>query len=148
MTLRADYVVGAAFVLFGLVVIALSGDLPTGQLSMPGAGFLPMIVAVLLIVFGAVLVLRGKESPPFSNIDWSDLPHAMQVLVITAAAVALYVTLGFIITLISMMIALLVLTERKNVFYAAGYSLCVVTITYTTFEYLLKTPLPDGLLGY
>ncbi len=41
MTLRADHVAGAAFVVFGLLVIALSGDLPFGQLSMPGAGFLP-----------------------------------------------------------------------------------------------------------
>jgi hypothetical protein len=41
MTLRADHVAGAAFVAFGILIIALSGDLPTGQLSMPGSGFLP-----------------------------------------------------------------------------------------------------------
>lgn len=148
MTLRADHVAGAAFILFGLVIIALSGDLPTGQLSMPGAGFLPMIVAVLLIVFGAVLFLRAGESPPFSGIDWSDLPHALKVLVITAIGVAAYTEVGFIITLIAMMVALLLVIERKNVVHAVGYSVSVVLITYVTFEYLLKTPLPGGLLGY
>ncbi len=45
MTLRADHVAGAFFVGFGLLVIALSGDLPTGNLSMPGSGFLPKIIA-------------------------------------------------------------------------------------------------------
>ena len=52
MSLRSDHVAGAAFVVFGGLVIALSGDLPVGQLSMPGSGFLPMIVAVLTIIFG------------------------------------------------------------------------------------------------
>ena len=59
MTLRADHVAGGFFVLFGLLVIALSGDLPVGQLSMPGSGFLPMIVAVLTIVFGLALIVRA-----------------------------------------------------------------------------------------
>lgn len=41
MTLRSDHVAGGFFVAFGILVIALSGDLPVGDLSMPGAGFLP-----------------------------------------------------------------------------------------------------------
>ena len=46
MTLRADHVAGAFFLAFGVLIIALSGDLPAGSLSMPGSGFLPKIVAV------------------------------------------------------------------------------------------------------
>ncbi|MGC1899136.1 MAG: tripartite tricarboxylate transporter TctB family protein, partial [Pseudolabrys sp.] len=62
MTLRADHVAGAFFVGVGLLVLALSGDLPTGSLSLPGSGFMPKIVAVLTVFFGAVLALRGSES--------------------------------------------------------------------------------------
>ena len=36
MTLHADHVAGAFFVGIGLLVIALSGDLPIGTLSPPG----------------------------------------------------------------------------------------------------------------
>ena len=36
MNLRADHVAGTAFIVFGALIIALSGDLPAGQLSMPG----------------------------------------------------------------------------------------------------------------
>ena len=53
MTLRADHVAGAFFIGVGLLIIALSGDLPSGTLSLPGSGFLPKIVAVLMIFFGA-----------------------------------------------------------------------------------------------
>ncbi|MGE0563078.1 MAG: tripartite tricarboxylate transporter TctB family protein [Pseudolabrys sp.] len=148
MSLRADHVAGATFILFGILVIALSGDLPAGRLSMPGAGFLPLIVAVLLIGFGGALLLRAAEGPAFSAIDWSDLPHALKVLGVAAAAVALYTNLGFIITLVAMMVALLVFVERKSIVHAAVYSAGVVAITFVTFEFVLKTPLPNGPLGY
>ncbi len=148
MTLRSDHVAGAGFVAFGLLVLALSGDLPVGQLSMPGSGFLPTIVASLTILFGLVLIVRAAESPPFAEISWSDLKHGTLVTVITSAAIALYTMLGFIITMMLMMMALLVIGERRHPLQAAGYSLLVVLLTYVSFEYLLKTPMPESPFGY
>jgi uncharacterized membrane protein SirB2 len=143
MILRSDHVAGAGFVVFGALVIALSGDLPTGQLSMPGSGFLPKIVATLTIIFGLALIARAQESPPFAELSWSDGKHALMVTVIAAAAIALYTMLGFLITMTAMMIALLVLIERRRPLYAAGYSIAIVAFTYVCFVYGLKTPLPD-----
>ncbi len=148
MTLRSDHVSGAGFMAFGLLVFALSGDLPVGQLSMPGSGFLPTIIASLTILFGLALILRAAESPPFADVSWSDLKHAALVTFITSAAIALYTTLGFLITMTAMMIALLVVIERRKVPYAVGYSLLVVLLTYGSFVYLLKTPMPEGPFGY
>lgn len=148
MTLRADHVAGGFFVAVGLAIIALSGDLPLGQLSMPGAGFMPEIVAVLVIIFGLSLVLRASESPPFAEIAWDDGKHALKVIVIAAAAIALYIQLGFIITMIAMMIALMVVIERKNVARAAVYSGAVVIVTYVVFVHVLNAPLPPGIIGY
>src|SRR5215217_4328829 len=70
MTLRADHVAGAAFIALGLAIVALSGDLPMGGLSMPGSGFLPILVAALLILFGIVLAVRAGESEAFSRLEW------------------------------------------------------------------------------
>jgi hypothetical protein len=148
MTLRADHVAGAAFVLFGVLIIALSGDLPTGQLSMPGSGFLPKIIAVLLMIFGAALVIRGKESPAFAELGWSDLTHAAQVVAIAAIGIALYTVLGFLATLILMVSAILIVIERRDPLRAATYALVIVSITYLGFEYVLKTPLPNGPWGF
>jgi uncharacterized membrane protein len=144
MILRADHVAGAAFVVFGIAVIALSGDLPTGQLSMPGSGFMPKIVAVLTILFGLVLLVRARESVPFSQLSWSDGRHAGMVIAAAAAATALYTVLGFIITMLLMLLAVLVLVERRSPLRAGAYSLFVVLVAYVTFEYLLGTPLPTS----
>lgn len=148
MTLRLDHIAGLAFIGFGILVFALSGELPTGQLSMPGSGFLPKIVAGLSIFFGLILALRAGEGPPFASINWEDGPHALKVTVITAVAIALYTTLGFVATMALMMIALLILIERRPVLHAVGYSVGIVLLTFVSFSYLLKTALPAFQLGF
>jgi hypothetical protein len=148
MIIRTDHVAGAAFIVLGGVIFALSGELPLGRLSMPGAGFLPKLVAGLLIVFGLILLLRGGESTPLADIDWSDLEHAVPVLAVTAAAIALYTVLGFAITMALMLVALIALVERQNVLRAGLYSVFVVAIAYGLFNKFLKTPLPAGPFGF
>ncbi|MGI8526645.1 MAG: tripartite tricarboxylate transporter TctB family protein [Pseudolabrys sp.] len=148
MNIRSDHVAGAAFVAFGVLIIALSGDLPTGQLSMPGSGFMPKLVAGLTIILGIALFARARESGPLAELGWSDAKHAVMVVAITAAGIALYTVIGFILTLVLMMTALLVIIERRNPLRAVGYSAAIVMLTYYSFEYLLKTPLPEGPFGF
>jgi putative tricarboxylic transport membrane protein len=147
MTLRVDHVAGAFFVGAGLLVIALSGDLPTGTLSLPGSGFMPKILAVLMIFFGLVLALRAGESNAFATVPWLDAKHAAMVIAITAIGAALYEWLGFLTTNILLMFALLVVIERRRLLPAAVYSVGVVGATYVLFVYLLKTPLQTGPFG-
>ena len=148
MTLRTDHVAGAFFIGLGLLLIALSGDLPTGNLSMPGSGFLPKIVAVLTIFFGAVLAVRARESKVFSTLSWSDAKHATMVVVIAAAAITMLDWLGFITTNVLLIFALLVIVERRRLVPATVYSVGLVLITYVLFVYVLKTPLHTGPLGF
>jgi hypothetical protein len=148
MTLRSDHVAGGFFVAFGILVIALSGDLPVGDLSMPGAGFLPKILAFLTIVFGLTLAVRASESKAFIALEWSNISHAGMVVAITAIAIAVYDWLGFLTTMVLLMFALLIVIERRDIVRATSYSLGVVLITYVTFEYVLKTPLNTGPFGF
>ncbi|HMA70248.1 MAG TPA: tripartite tricarboxylate transporter TctB family protein [Xanthobacteraceae bacterium] len=147
MTLRADHVAGGAAIAAALAVLAVSGDLPFGTLAFPGAGMMPKLVCALMIVLGAILVARGGTTAPFSEIDWSDLPHAIRVLAITAAAVALYTTLGFIVTMSLMLFALIAL-EGRNLLAAAAYSIGISLMTYGLFTVILKSPLEQGVLGF
>jgi hypothetical protein len=148
MTLRADHISGAVFVAFGVLVIALSRDLPFGDLAMPGAGFMPVLVSVLNIVFGLTLLARASESPPLDSIRWGDAKHATQVLLITGVAIVLYERLGFLITMVLMMVGLLVVIERRNVVRAVIFSVAVTLVTWVSFEYVLRTPLAEGPFGY
>ena len=148
MTFRTDHVAGAAFVLLGLFVLSMSGDLPSGDLSMPGAGFLPKIIAVVTILLGCTIALRGRESPQFASLDWSDLKHAALIVVLTSVAVALYTKLGFIITMTALLVSLYVIAEGRNPVRAGVFSIAVVLMAYTLFDRFLEAPLPSGPLGY
>ena len=148
MIIRTDHVAGSVFVALGIVVLALSGDLPVGTLSFPGAGMMPKLVAGLMIVFGLLLVGRAGESAPLASLAWGDLPHAARVVAITAVAIALYQPLGFIITMALLLFTLTFGAERRPVLAAAAFSAGVVALTYLLFAVVLKTPLEPGGLGF
>jgi Tripartite tricarboxylate transporter TctB family len=148
MTLRSDHVAGAAFVVFGLIAYALSGDLPFGRLSAPGAGMMPKLLIILMIAFAVALMARAAQSQPYVEIDWSDRWHALLVVAITIVAVASYQTLGFLLTMSLLVFALLVIVERKPPHYAAAYAITLTLIAYWVFGKALKAPLERGLLGF
>jgi hypothetical protein len=147
MIIRADHLAGTAFILLGAAVFAVSGELPFGTLSAPGAGMMPKLMATLMMAFAAVLLIGGW-GPPLGEIDWSDRAHAALVVLVTAAAIRFYQPLGFLITLALLMFTLLVLVERRNLAYAAGYSVGVTLFAYWLFGKALKSPLERGLLWF
>ena len=148
MTLRADHVAGAAFIVLGILVFALAGDLPFGRLSAPGAGMMPKLVTGLMMVFAFALILGAAQSRPFAAIDWSDRLHALMLVVITAAAVASYQRLGFLLTMSLLVFTLLVAVERRKVLHAAIYSVALTVFAWWLFGKALKAPLERGLLGF
>lgn len=148
MTLRSDHIAGAAFVIFAIVVFALSGDLPFGTLSSPGAGMMPKLLLVLMIVFGIALLFGAAASQPFAEIEWGDGAHALMVVVIAGIATTFYQTLGFILTMTLLVFALLIVVERKPVLNAAAYSLGLTMIAWWVFGQALKSPLETGILGF
>ena len=148
MTLRSDHIAGAAFVVFGIIVYALSGDLPFGSLSAPGAGMMPKLLLILMIMFGIVLVIGGAASQPFAEIEWSDGKHALMVVLIAGAAVTFYQTLGFIVTMTLLVFTLLIVVERKPVLHAAAYSIGLTVVAWWVFGKALKSPLEQGSLGF
>lgn len=148
MTLRSDHVAGAAFVAFAIIVFALSGDLPFGRLSAPGAGMMPKLLLVLMIVFGITLMLSGGASQQLSEIDWSDRNHALLVILIAAVAMALYQTLGFLLTMSLLVLALLIVVERRPWLPAVAYSVGVTVFAWWLFGKALKSPLEQGILGF
>ena len=147
MTLRADHVAGGAAIVAAVAVLAVSGDLPFGTMTFPGAGMMPKLICTLMILFGIVLIARAGTSPAFASISWSDLPHGLRVFAITAAAAAFYTTLGFVVTMSLMLFALIAL-EGRNLLAAAAFSLSVTVSTYALFTVALKTPLEQGVLGF
>ncbi len=146
-TLRADHVAGAAFIVLGVVVFAISGDLPFGRISAPGAGMMPKLMAGLMMAFAAAIMLY-PTGPEFGTLEWGDRTHAGLLVLITAIAIACYQPLGFLITMASLVFALLVIVERRGVLPAAAYSVGLTLFAYWLFGKALKAPLERGLFWF
>ena len=147
--MRADHVAGALFIALGAVVFAISGELPFGSLSAPGAGMMPKVVTGFMMLFGA-LVMAGaaRSSAPLASLNWGDRNHAALVVLITGAAVAAYRPLGFLITMTLLVFLLLVVVERRNPLIAAAYSAGLTLFAYWLFDKALRSPLEQGLFGF
>jgi Tripartite tricarboxylate transporter TctB family len=148
MTLRADHVAGIFFILLGVLVFAVSGDLPFGTISSPGAGMMPKLMAGLMIAFAAIIFIIGGSSRRLAEIDWSDRWHALLVVLITAAGIFAYQRLGFLVTMSLLVFTLLVVVERRNALIAAAYSIALTLFAYWLFGKALKAPLERGVLWF
>jgi hypothetical protein len=148
MTVRADHVAGAFFIALGLLVFALSGDLPFGSIAAPGAGMMPKLAAGLMIIFAFAVMLGAAASPPIATIDFGDRWHALQLVLITAGGVILYQRLGFLITMAALVFTLLVVVERRYPLRAALYAVGLSLFAYWLFGKALRAPLERGLLWF
>ena len=148
MILRRDHVAGGVFIAAGALVFAMSGDLPFGTLASPGAGMMPKLVLGLMMAFGAILVARAGESPPLAEIEWGDFRHAATVVAVTAVAIALYTTIGFVLSVTLLLFVLLYFIERRSLWRALAVSIGVTVGSYLLFSTLLKSPLPPMPFWY
>ena len=148
MILRRDHIAGGAVVAAGVLVLAISNDLPFGTLASPGAGMLPSLVIALMMLFGVILILRAAESPPLAEVSWHDLPHALKVTAVAAVAASLYTTLGFILTMMLLLFILIYVVERRPLLASLAVSIPLPVVIYAAFEHMLKTPLERGLFWF
>ena len=130
------------------MVFAISGDLPFGSLSAPGAGMMPKVVTAFMMLFGAMVMMGAARSEPLASVDWSDRNHAALVVLITAAGVAAYRPLGFLITMSLLVVLLLVIVERRNALAAAAYAIGLTLFAYWLFGKALRSPLEQGILWF
>jgi hypothetical protein len=129
-------------------VFAISGDLPFGSVSAPGAGMMPKLAAGLMMLFAALIAAGAAKSGPLAAVDWSDRRHAALVVLVTGIAVAAYQPLGFVITMTALVFALLVVVERRGVLPAAAYSVGLTLFTYWLFGKALNSPLERGVFWF
>ena len=146
--IRIDRAGGALLLLLGLYVTWERRVLPLGSAQNPGPGYFPLLLAILLIVFGAVLILRGKESRPFKPIPRSEASHAIPILACCIFVALFMERIGYRISLFVVLGFLLGIIERVNVWFALVLTLFLSMGSFWLFDTLLRVPLPRGWWGF
>jgi len=143
-----DRVSGSAFILLGLFVMWERRVLPLGTHGQPGPGYLPLLLAILLVILGGLLVLQGRGAAPLRTVVWSEAPHALAILACTAFATGLLERIGYRITMVRILGFLFGVMERLRPWQAAVLTLGFSLGTFWLFDSLLRVPLPRGGWGF
>lgn len=147
MILRRDHVAAVALIALGIGVLVLGHDLPFGTPASPGPGMLPTLVSGVMMALALALLVQAGSSPPVSTIAWDDVRHGAIVLTTAVAAAALYTTLGFLVTIGTMLLFLMVAVERMSVVTSLAITVFITGGTYLLLGTLLKSPMPPGIFG-
>lgn len=146
--LRADQIAGLMIALAGCCAGWETLKLPLGSLDEPGPGYMPLILATLLIALGLTVALAGKKSQPLAQIRWPELRHAFAIFATCVFAALAIEPLGYRLTVAIMLIFLVGVIEKKKPLPVLLLAAAMSLGSYWLFATLLKVPLPLGLLGF
>ena len=121
----------------------VSGDLPFGTLASPGAGMLPKLVIGLMMCSALILLLRAparaRRSPRSPG---ASCRTRVRVIAVTAAGIALYEPLGFLLDHVAAAVRPAVGVERKPLLMRLAVQRRRDRARLLSVRTLLKSPLP------
>lgn len=144
--MRADHLVGGTLVLLAGAVLLGSRDLPLGRLAFPGPGFMPVLLAVLLLACGLAIVVLGGKSRRLLDLHWQESRRAALVFLIIGLTALAFQKLGFVLAVGLMLFALVAVVERQGVLFGLGFALSVTLGSFYFFTRILGANLPRGPL--
>jgi hypothetical protein len=108
--IRTDVAVAGAFLVLGAGLAFSSLNLPSGVADLPGPGFFPGIIGIVMSLFAAALLLHGSSG---SSCRIGNLKTIGGVVLLTVAYLALWGTGAFAVrTAAYLAVLLMVLGER------------------------------------
>lgn len=144
--LRNQQVAGVALSLIGAIAVAMSLQYPLGDATEPGPAYYPLILSILLTIFGVVVIWKGDDAP-FNLADWWENGRPLAIVAALAASALVLEQLGFRLTVAAMLIVLLGVLERRDWRVVLPTAVLFPVATYALLHDALKITLPTGPFG-
>lgn len=145
--LTTDRIGGGALCLLALFVMWESRALPIGTVRQPGPGYVPVLLAALLLLLGALVCVMGKGAASVAGVGWGEAPRALLILAVSAFICLGLERLGYRLTMLAALLFLVWLVEHKSLVAAAAFAAALSFGSYYLFDTLLRVPLPRGPFG-
>ncbi|MGH8869917.1 MAG: tripartite tricarboxylate transporter TctB family protein [Actinomycetes bacterium] len=147
-----DIACGALLAVLGGVVLVQSRQLDFYLEGIPGPGFFPSILAVVLTGLGVVLVVTRVRAPRESAREFPlpSRPQATRSLALWAAvlgATLLAGVLGFPLAMLLLVAVILFVIEGRRGIGAVATTIAIPLLAWLLFASLLQVPLPTGPFG-
>lgn len=146
--MTTDRASAIALIIFALLVIWESRQLPLGTLRQPGPAFIPILLALLLLMFAVFLVLTSSRAPSLSSITWSEWRHALAILAASLFSVFAIERLGYRLTVLLVLGFLVKLLEQRSWIVSLSFAFTLSFGSFFLFYTILRVPLPQGPFGF
>ena len=137
-----------ALIIFALLVIWESRQLPLGTFRQPGPAFIPILLALLLLMFAVLLVLTSSRAPSLSSISWTEWRHALAILAASLFSVFAIERLGYRLTVLLVLGFLVKLLEQRSWIVSLSFAFTLSFGSFFLFYTVLRVPLPQGPFGF
>ncbi len=148
-----DIIFGGIFVALGIFIFSQTFFYPSLEKGHPGPDLFPNLLAILLIIFGGVLILKAKSPIALKKEKEASSPvrkkvvNAFFVLGIIAVYVAVVDRAGFLVTS-AILLFVLMIKLGAPIFRSAIASICITLFINVMFLKILRVPLPPGFFGW
>jgi putative tricarboxylic transport membrane protein len=144
-------VIGAGGFIFAAGYLAMSLELPFGQLDQPGAAVFPVIIAVIMLLACLLTLHEGWRMSKTLQVRLPAGMDRMRLLTLTGLLLGYTVLLpwlGQLICSIVFFIVLLRVLSDLGWLRIVSYSVALSLALYFAFIVLLKVPMPRGELFF
>jgi hypothetical protein len=146
--MTTDRASAIALIIFALLVIWESRQLPLGTLRQPGPAFIPILLALLLLMFALFLVLTSSRAPSLSSVTWTEWRHALAILAASLFSVFAIERLGYRLTVLLVLGFLVKLLEQRSWIVSLSFAFTLSFGSFFLFYTVLRVPLPQGPFGF
>ncbi len=151
---KDEAIAGVVIFLFGLITTVLSLRMPVGSFRMAGTGMFPLILGILLMILSGTSVLKiffqGKDKKTKKEASIESSESLMQLILffgVMVLATLFFNRLGYLLTSLLLMLALLRTLGVKKWTFILPLSLMTAIACYFLFVRWLQIPLPKGWIG-
>ena len=142
------------WLLFAVVMGQQASRLPMGEMREPGAGFFPLLLAVItgiLALLALIQALKAKPALPQEE-ERSEEPFRWWSIAIILVALVAYAltlqTVGFMINTFWFMLLLVKVVEPQSWTKSLVAALITAVTSELFFNTLLSAQIPQGILGF
>lgn len=146
---KSDLISGLFLLAVSAGICITSLQLEVGKPNAPGSGFFPLLTGLVLGLFAMIIIIQSRTQKGEWVRFW--LPGANKRAILIAFFIILVYALllerlGFLITTIFFFVMVSRFVSGHAWKTVAVFSLLASLTTYVVFKYLLRAPLPPGVL--
>ena len=141
---------GLALAALGIFIIAQAWQWDYSTSEGPGPGFFPLWYGIAMLALSALLVASHFRRAPERGkpVDWPRIRRALSIWLALAVSVALFKTLGFILSFALLTYFIVAVMYGRPAKTAGIVAAATGAAFYLVFDVALGLALPAGVLGF